>query len=308
MRRSTAKARSNTVRTLLVLAAALLSFDAAAARGSEEESAEAQVPQVEIGLGIDTTNQYFFRGIQQETQGAIAQPWVDFVFPLWEGENTSWSFNIGSWNSLHDGPTGSGGAGISIHYELDFYAGFGIDFAENWSGSISYVVLSSPNSAFATVQELDVSLSFDDSGLFGGGSDGFSGVQPSVTIAWELDGQSDGGNDEGIYLEVGIEPAFELIDSEKRPVSASFPVVAGFSLSDYFEGATGSNDFFGFAQGGISLSTPLSRVPARLGSWTLSGGISILLLGDNLEAINGGDNSEVIFSLGLGIDLMSADS
>ena len=243
------------------------------------------------------TNQYFFRGIVQENRGAIAQPWIDFVFPLGEGENTSWSFNIGTWNSLHDGPTGSGGAGMSMHYELDAYAGIGVDFAENWSSSVSYVVLYSPNSAFATVKELDISISFDDSGLFGGESSSFSGVQPSVTLAWELDGQSDGGDDEGIYLEVGIEPAFDLID----PVSASFPLVTGFSLSNYFEFGTGSDDFFGFAQGGVSLSTPLNFVPARLGSWTLSGGVSILFLGDNLETINGGDSSEVILSLGLGI-------
>ncbi len=243
------------------------------------------------------TNQYFFRGIVQENQGAIAQPSIDFVFPLWEGENTSWSFNIGTWNSLHDGPTGSGGVGMSLHYELDAYAGIGVDFAGNWSSSVSYVVLYSPNSAFATVQELDISISFDDSGLFGGESSGFSGVQPSVTVVWELDGQSDGGGDEGIYLEVGIEPAFDLID----PVSASFPVVTGFSLSNYFEGATGSDDFFGFAQVGVSLSTPLNFVPARLGSWTLSAGVSFLFLGDNLETINGGDRTEVIFTLGLGI-------
>ena len=301
MRKSTGRTRSSAVRTLLVVGATLLSFDAAAAQDSAGAPEETQVPRVESSLGLDITNQYYFRGIQQENQGVIAQPWVDFVFPLREGENTSWSFNIGAWNSLHDGPTGSGGDGVTMHYELDAYLGFGVDFAENWSGSVSYVVLSSPNSTFATVQELDFSISFDDSGLFGGESSGFSGVQPSVTIAWELDGQSDGGDDEGIYLEVGIEPAFELIDDEKQPVSASFPVVAGFSLSDYFEGATGSDDFFGFAQGGFALSTPLNFVPARLGSWTLSGGVNILFLGDNLEKINGGDSSEIILSLGLGI-------
>ncbi len=279
-----------------MVGATLLVLDTAAAQDSEGAPAQTQA-QVESSIGVDMTNQYFFRGIVQENQGAIAQPWIDFVFPLGEGENTSWSFNIGTWNSLHDGPTGSGGAGMSMHYELDAYAGIGVDFAENWSSSVSYVVLYSPNSAFATVKELDISISFDDSGLFGGASSGFSGVQPSVTLAWELDGQSDGGDDEGIYLEVGIEPAFDLID----PVSASFPLVTGFSLSNYFEFGTGSDDFFGFAQGGVSLSTPLNFVPARLGSWTLSGGVSILFLGDNLETINGGDSSEVILSLGLGI-------
>lgn len=293
MRKSTGKTVSSAVRTVLVVGATMLAFDAAAAQESGS--------QVESSIGIDVTNQYFFRGILQEKEGVIVQPWADFVFPIWEGKDVALSFNIGIWNSLHDGSTGSGGVGMTNHYELDAYAGIGVDLAGNLSGSVTYVVLSSPNSAFATVQELDVSISFDDSGLFGGGSSRFLGFQPSVLVVFELDGQSDGGGDEGIYLEVGIEPSLVLIDDESQPISASFPVAAGFSLSNYFEGAMGSDEFFGFAQGGVSLSTPLSFIPARMGSWSLSSGVSILFLGDNLETINGGDNSEVIVSFGLGI-------
>ena len=294
MRINAGKTLLSAVRTVLVVGATMLALDAAAAQESEGS-------QVESSIGIDVTNQYFFRGILQEKEGVIAQPWVDFVFPLWEGKDTALSFNIGIWNSLHDGPTGSGGAGMTMHYELDAYAGIGVDFAKNVSGSVSYVVLSSPNSAFATVQELDVSISFDDSGLFGGGPSRFLGFQPSVLVVFELDGQSDGGGNEGIYLELGIEPSLVLIEDESQPISASFPVAAGLSLSNYFEGAMGSDEFFGFAQGGVSLSTPLSFVPARMGSWSLSSGVSILFLGDNLETINGGDNSEVIVSFGLEI-------
>jgi len=282
---------------MLVVGATLLAFDAASARASDEALAETQGSQVESSIGVDATTKYFFRGIQQENQGVIVQPWVDFVIPLSAGENRSWSLNLGIWNSLHDGPTGSDGAG-SMHYELDAYVGVGVDFAENWSGSVTYVALTSPNSAFSTVHELDFSVSFDDSSQFGGG---FSGVQPTVLVVWELDGQSDGGAHEGIYLEAGIEPGLYLILHRKHPLSISFPVVAGFSLSDYFEDATGSDDFFGFVQGGVLLSTPLNGVPARVGSWTLSGGASILFMGDNLETINGGDSSELILSLGLGI-------
>jgi len=266
-------------------------------------AAAAQEPgsQVESSIGIDVTSQYFFRGILQEKEGVIVQPWADFVFPIWEGKDMALSFNIGIWNSLHDGSTGSGGVGMTNHYELDAYAGIGVDLAGNLSGSITYVVLSSPNSAFATVQELDVSISFDDSGLFGGGSSRFLGFQPSVLVVFELDGQSDGGGNEGIYIEVGVEPSLVLIDDESQPVSASFAVAAGFSLSNYFEGPMGSDESFGFVQGGVSLSTPLSFVPARMGSWSVSGGVGILFLGDNLESINGGDNSEVNVSFGLGI-------
>lgn len=288
MRKGTGK----TVRTLIVVGTTLLAFNAAAAEDPQGALAETQGPEIESSIGVGTTNQYFFRGILQENQGLIVQPWIDFVFPL-AGESTAWSFNMGIWNSLHDGPSGSGGAG-TMHYELDAYAGIGVDFAKNWSGSITYIVLSSPNSAFSTVQELDFSISIDDSGLFGG----FSGLQPSVLVAWELDGQSDGGGDEGIYLQVDLEPAFDLIGDV---VSASLPVVGGFSLSNYYEDSMGNDDFFGYAQGGVSLSAPLSFVSPRVGTWILNGGVGILFLGDNLEAINGGESSEVILSLGMEI-------
>ena len=87
----------------------LLALDTAAAQDSEGAPAQTEA-QVESSIGVEMTNQYFYRGIVQENQGAIAQPSIDFVFPLWEGENTAWSFNIGTWNSLHAGPTGSDGA------------------------------------------------------------------------------------------------------------------------------------------------------------------------------------------------------
>ena len=293
MRNSTSKIRSIAVRIILAAGVALLAFNVV-------EAQEAEAREIESSLGVSVTNQYFFRGIQQETEGLIVQPWIDFVFPLREGENASWSLNIGTWNSLHDGPTGSGGSGMTMHYELDAYAGVGVDFAENWSSSLSYVILSSPNSAFNTVEELNFSFSFDDSGRFGKGARSFSGFQPHVLVALEVSGQSDGGSGEGIYLELGIEPALGLNDDGKHPVSLSFPVVAGLSVDDYYEDAMGSDDAFGFAQGGVAFSTVLNPASTQGGSWTLSGGAHVLLLGDNLKAINGGSGTEVIVSLDIG--------
>lgn len=287
---------------LLLVGATLLGFSTATAQDSEM-AMESHGSQVESSLGVDWTTQYFFRGIVQEAEGLIVQPWVDFVFPLFEGENASFSLNVGAWNSLHDGASGSGTDGMTMHYELDAYVGIGVSFAESWSASATYVLLSSPNSAFGLVKEFDVSLSFDDSAFFGSESGRFHGVQPSVMIAMEIDGQSDGGTEEGSYLEIGIEPSFDLIQDDDHPVSISFPITGGFSLSNYFEGPDGEGDSFGFAQGGISLSTPLSFINTRMGSWTLSGGVSMLYLGDHLEVINGGENSEIIVSLGVGIGL-----
>lgn len=289
MRKS--KIRSSALVAGFLVGATLFAFDIATAQDG--------APQVESSIGVDIPNQYYFRGIIQEIDGSIFQPWADFVFPLGDPETSSWSLNVGTWGSLHGGTTGAGTDGISRYYEVDAYVGIGVDLAENWSGSVTYVALTSPNSVFGTVQEFDIAISFDDASIFGSESGRFSGVQPSVMVAWEMDGQSDGGLDEGIYLEVGIEPAFTLGDDENA-ISASFPIAMGFSLADYFEDATG-DDFYGFTQGGVSLSVPLGFVPARLGSWSLSGGVGLLLLGSNLEAINGDEASEVIGSGGLSI-------
>ena len=49
---------------------------------------------------------------------------------------------------------------------------------------------------------------------------------------------------------------------------------------------------------GIVGSMPLS-VPASYGSWTLSAGVHYLMLGDNTEAANGGDDDEVIATIGI---------
>jgi len=250
-------------------------------------------------IGVDFGSQYFFRGIIQESRGSIVQPWVDVAIPFAKDGNTSWSFLTGVWNSLHNGPTGSRTHGQSSYYELDLYAGLGVEFAENWSSSLTYLVLSSPNNSFSSVEEIDLALAFDDSGLFSGSAGGFQGLQPSMTLAWELDGQSDGGSQEGVYLQTGIEPGFDFFAQGESAIHASFPLVTGFSLSNYYENAVGSDDFFGFAQGGLALSSPLSFISPGLSNWTIHADVSLLLLGENLQRINGGDDATVIVTLGI---------
>lgn len=295
MNTSAGKTRSGAVLAMLTLSVWLLAIADIAAQDSESL-------EIESSIGIDITNHYFYRGILQENQGVILQPGADFLIPLSQSETTSWSLNVGTWNSLHDGPSGTGGGFRTVHYEFDAYAGIGVDFADNWSGSVSYISLHSRNSAFDTVQEINFSLSFDDSDPDTTDPESSAGVQPSMTLAWEWDGQSDGGDDDkGIYLELGIEPSLEYEYSEGENIAVSFPVAVGYSLKDYFEDAAGSDDTFGFAQVGVALSTPLDSIPESMGSWTLHGGVNAMLLGHNLKAINGGNNSEVIAYVGIGI-------
>jgi len=250
-------------------------------------------------LGVDFTSQYFFRAIQQENQGAIVQPWYELSIPLSgsEGLLHDFTLTVGSWNSLHDGPTSSGGPGATttMWYESDAYAGLSFGIGEKLAANVVYTAYSSPNGTWSTVQEVSGSLGFDDTGFVFD-----SGLQPSVVLAFETDGSMETGptGNEGIYGQIGIEPSFPL----GSDVTLSVPLTAGFGLGDYYEfnfGAGFVDDSFGFVDVGVNLSMPLGCMPSRLGAWDASFGLHYLTMGDNMEALNGGDADEFIFSFGL---------
>lgn len=258
---------------------------------------------ISFSAGLDITNAYFFRGIIQEDQGFIAQSWLDATFKL----SDTVDLTAGIWNSMHDMKTGAvrtDGTGVDWWYEADLYLGLSFAVADECSLGLTYTAYTSPNDAFTTIHELAISGSHDDADDW---DDTFlegSGLQPSVTIAFELDGQADGASNEGIYLELAIEPSFTLIDSQDQPVTLAIPVTIGLSLGDYYEdplspgGADDSN--FGYLDIGAVLSTPLNVIPSDYGTWEASLGLHYLFLSESTENINAnGDDSEFILSLGI---------
>jgi len=259
--------------------------------------------KVSFSTGLEITNAYFFRGILQEDQGLITQTWLDATFNL----SDTVDLTIGIWNSMHDMKTGStrtDATGADWWYEADLYLGLSVAVAENCSLGLTYTAYTSPNNAFGTIHELAVSGSHDDSGAWDGTCLEGSGLQPSVTIAFELDGQADGGSNEGIYLGIGIEPSFTLIDNQDQPVTLSIPVTVGLSLGDYYEDPLspgGSDDSnFGYLDIGAVLSTPINAIPADYGQWEASLGLHYLLLSESTENANAnGDDSEFILSFGI---------
>ena len=242
--------------------------------------------RVSVGAGIDFGSSYYFRGIVQETGGLIAQPYLEAGLSLFEGENGSVSLAAGTWSSLHSvGDAGFDGAPASF-YETDFYAGLGFGFANGFGADVTYTAYMSPRGSWGTVKELAIGLSHDDV------------IAPYITLAFEIDGSAAGDN-EGTYLELGIEPSLALDDA---PVGVSFPVAIGLSPSDYYD-PDGVNETFGFFSVGAMLGVPISGIPAEYGSWDFTVGVQLLFFGDVLKTINGSDDGVepiAIFGLSLG--------
>jgi hypothetical protein len=240
--------------------------------------------------GFDFASAYFFRGIFQDDTGVVMWPYGDLGFALHSGSGLlkSVSVNIGTWNSLHTGDAGSDGPSGKLWYESDFYTGASFGFGSTTVG-VTYTAYTSPNQAFGTVKELSFRVGVDDSGRLGKFS-----VRPYALLAQELDGQADGGANEGTYLELGIGPGYS-----RSKFSLAVPVKVGLSLNDYYEGISG-DETFGFLSLGAVVTVPMTSAPSRFGSWNIHGGVEFLMLGDRNEAVFG-DSSHVIGSIGIGL-------
>ena len=249
--------------------------------------------KVSLEAGFDVTSAYYFRGIFQEDDDFIIQPYAGITFDLYEGEGliNSASLYLSTWNSVHTGPTGSGSGGPGSWYESDLTVGVSLGLPANLTQDIAYVYIGAPDPAGSIyAEEVTFTTAYDD-------SEGWN-LQPYIMFAVEVDGASDGvGDGDDTYFEAGVSQEFTLVESETAPITVSVPVTVGLSVDDYYEFPT--DETFGFLDVGIIFSMPLSSVPSDFGEWVLSAGVNFLFLGDSTEAANGGDDTEVIGTVGL---------
>lgn len=284
---------------LLALALILPTTNALAQDAPEETS------PFSFSVGIDFATQYLFRGILQEDSGFIGQPWGEVGINLFSGEEGSALINsidvtLGTWHSVHSEETGTDSNGPNIWYEADYYATLGFGIFDVWSLGVTYTLYNSPNSAFDDVQEVAVGIGFDDSGLWenlGVSIPGFSGLGPSVTVAFETKNAADGA-DEGIYLEVGIAPGFTPLPESLENLSVSFPVTLGLSLNDYYQSPTSAGDeTFGYLETGVNLTYAIND------NWEMYAGPHFLFLGSTAEDFNDGNDNgfEIIGKFGISV-------
>jgi len=251
-----------------------------------------------LTASFDFLNQYMFRGIRQNSSGIAMWPAVDLGIATYSGQGglKSLGVNLGTWNSLHTGDTGSDGPSGKLWYESDFYASLGFGFGGGTSFTTTYTSYTSPNGSYSTVKEIMFKLAVDDSSHLGKGA-----VKPYVIVARELNaeidgltnGQADGGLNAGTYLEIGGAPSYA-----GKKASVALPIKAGFSLGDYYELAGVDNKFGYFSIAAIG-TVPLGGT-TNFGAWNLHGGVEYQRLGTTTQAFNGGDKNQIIGSIGIG--------
>jgi len=259
--------------------------------------AHAQQPvtdeRVFVAANIDFRNAYMFRGVRQDDEGLITWPSAEAGLRLRSAGSglTSVRVSAGTWNSLHSGFAGSDGPSGKRWYESDTHATLSLGFDNAATLNTTFTAYRSPNDMFTTVKELSVAAVVDRP------LSGFS-LTPYALAAFELDtqpgiGQLDGGCKAGRYLELGATPAHTA-----GRLTLAAPVKVGLSLGNYYELA-GKDRKFGYASVAGIVTVPLGGT-ANSNGWNLHGGVEYELLGDMAKAINNGDGSKTIGSVGVG--------
>lgn len=262
-----------------------------------EIEAEGDLPEssrLSLTLGTDITNAYYFRGFLQEDSGLIVQPWADLAFDIYRAEDVSVNVQAGSWNSFHGEATDAGTSDDFVEwwYEADVYAGMGATVGP-WSVDALYYFFMSPSDAFGTIDEFTLAVSLDDSEWMGAWA-----LNPTALLAIETGSNATDGFDNGVYLELGIEPRWATDVSQLRDVEVSFPLAVGLSLSDYYEGENGEDDVFGYVSFGATVTIPLGGESAW-GAWALTLSVQGLYLGDAASSFNDNDDIEAIGAIGI---------
>mgnify|MGYP002777632212 CR=1 FL=1 len=254
--------------------------------------------KLHLTLGFDIPTQYFSRGVMTKDRGFIIQPAAFLAIDLYEHEKFKLVADLGTWNSVHGDTTGSNVSSTAQNwFESDLSAGVTLKY-DIFSFRAAYISLISPSDNFSTINELDFTFTLDDSGWMGKWA-----LNPSVLLVQEIgDNGTDGNNlGGGTYLELGLTPGFDFEMPVVEKIRVNFPILAGFSLNNYYENDAGADQGFGFIEFGSRLLIPLP-VNRNYGQWTVTAGVRFLFLGDAARQFNTNrEDFEVIGMLGLSV-------
>jgi len=255
--------------------------------------AEAAPPPKKVYGIVSATyaTDYISRGVLLENQGVIVQPAAEIGFNVIQSDQMKVTIYGDVWSSLHGhhefAPGDSQGSDhLSSWYEFDWWAGVGFEFS-GITARLTYYEFLSPSDAFGTAKNLELFLGYNDAALWENTLKGFA-LSPYVKFFLELDGKAGTGSDEGLYVELGVGPAFKFNEAGQYPVTLTIPVTVGLGFSDFYGSAGGDDETFGFASIGATASVPLPFIGPEYGEWSATLGGFYYYFGDGTHDFNNG--------------------
>jgi hypothetical protein len=283
-------------------------FSTAAVLGALAVPAAAQEEGALAGISaevtVDYVTNYFFRGYEQQTSdsGIVIQPGASFTLPVVDGVTAT----IGTWGSIHSdngrGQT-TGATGTGSWYEQDVFGSLDATFGD-FTVSAGLTLYTYPNVAGLDVFEAAFGLAYDDSELLGDFA-----ISPYILLATEINNTNSNAaaGKEATYLEIGGEFSLDSLTEGTFADgwSWSVPIKAGFSIDDYYNDATGAEEFFGYASVGIVGSVALSELIGDvdyISAWDLTVGLTAIISNGDIDGVitdNGGREVQFVGTVGI---------
>ncbi|MEO6740898.1 MAG: hypothetical protein ABIP20_11645 [Chthoniobacteraceae bacterium] len=277
----------NTITTFAALAAACFLGSTASAAHKRDHDDKNVKPMKKVvepvqescitgDIGFDIVSTYITKGIVQQNQGFIIQPYADLHFRIYKGAGalTSVTVDLGIWNSFHGHHNSPAGFGTTSNwYEFDFQAGLTFNFDKLAVGGY-FKTYESPSSSFPNAYTAGITLAYDDSAALGNFA-----LHPYALVELQLEkttGNSLNGS-RGQYYEIGIAPGHTF-----GALTLSLPVKAGFGSGGFYLGNRG----FGFIGVGARADYALNYIPACLGKWSVNAGVTYYRLGGSNNPLN----------------------
>lgn len=173
---------------------------------------------------------------------------TDITFDL-----SPFALNFGVWGDINNNAESGIGGNIQ---EIDVWAGVSVDIDRFTLG----VTFQQWYYASDTEGILDLTVAFDDSGLLP--------VSLSPSLTWHFRIQTNGAQEKGSVIVLGIAPSFTLIESETYPVTLSVPAGVAFFLNRDYQG--GDKSGVGYFYLGASFSVPIGFISNSYGDWSLN--------------------------------------
>lgn len=280
----------NLARAALLVAATAAPFSAAQAQSGESQSAV-----VTTTLLGDITTIQPQRSSRVHFQGAFGIASSDYSRGAYDNEAKSldqvaFSTELSSTIELMDGKRGAlSGLNLVLGtaqgiasgeerpalsenghwYESNWYAGVAAHLGANWLGGLTYSVFTSRLGDTDPSHEIALAAQY-------AGNDAIGSLKPQFRLTVPVAGEAD----EGWLVSANIEPQTRIGTIDGSPVMLLFPVEVGVGVDDYYGGSSGSASYIDL---GTAVNVPLTFVPDDYGSWSVEGGVGLLVRSDDLR-------------------------
>ena len=204
------------------------------------------------------------RGLHVTAHGDTVQALEGLVldFPLDQKATfTDFSLSAGTWMDWNPGYDAA--RNKEVFNEFDWFVGVGTKVGKDWKLGAQYVEFISPQQAFKTEKNIELSVAFDDGAYLKPIS-----IQPYVKLFYAISGDSTVvlGKHGGTYdVEVGASPNIDL-HPYNIPLIVSAPTWVTFGPSDFWGGGGNTGVF----STGVKVTYPLP-LASTAGHWSIYG-------------------------------------